>query len=82
MSLVAQNLPNNPPRWPEVNEVVRKILTAFRNEGNPWERLGEWIHRVGWKHFFEVTELPFEKDMIDNYRQGRTTLNQSAHVRF
>jgi sulfite reductase beta subunit len=82
MSLVAQNLPNNPPRWPEVNEVVRKILTAFRNEGNPWERLGEWIHRVGWKHFFEVTELTFEKDMIDNYRHGRTTLNQSAHVRF
>jgi sulfite reductase beta subunit len=82
MSLVAQNLPNNPPRWPEVNEVVREILTAFRNEGNPWERLGEWIHRVGWKHFFEVTELPFEKDMIDNYRHGRTTLNQSAHVRF
>ena len=82
MSLVAQNLPNNPPRWPEVNEVVKKILTAFKNEGRPWERLGEWIDRVGWKHFFEVTGLPFEKDMIDNYRHARTTFNQSAHVRF
>ena len=82
MSLVAQNLPNNPPRWPEVNEVVKKILTAFKEEGRPWERMGEWIDRVGWKHFFEVTELPFEKDMIDNYRHARTTFNQSAHVRF
>jgi len=82
MSLVAQNLPNNPPRWPEVNEVVKKILTAFKEEGRPWERLGEWIDRVGWKHFFEVTGLPFEKDMIDNYRHARTTFNQSAHVRF
>jgi sulfite reductase beta subunit len=82
MSLVAQNLPNNPPRWPEVNEVVKKILTAFKKEGRPWERLGEWIDRVGWKHFFEVTGLPFEKDMIDNYRHARTTFNQSAHVRF
>jgi sulfite reductase beta subunit len=82
MSLVAQNLPNNPPRWPEVNEVVKKILLAFKDEGRPWERLGEWIDRVGWKHFFEVTGLPFEKDMIDNYRHARTTFNQSAHVRF
>jgi sulfite reductase beta subunit len=82
MSLVAQNLPNNPPRWPEVNEVVKKVLLAFKEEGRPWERLGEWIDRVGWKHFFDVTGLPFEKDMIDNYRHARTTFNQSAHVRF
>jgi len=80
--LVAQNLPNNPPRWPEVNEVVGRILTAFKKEGQPWERLGEWIDRVGWKHFFAVTDLVFEKDMIDNYRHARTTFNQSAHVRF
>jgi sulfite reductase beta subunit len=62
--------------------VVKKILTAFQKEGRPWERMGEWIDRVGWKHFFEVTGLPFEKDMIDNYRHARTTFNQSAHVRF
>jgi len=82
MSLVAQNLPNNPPRWPEVNDVVKRILEVFRAEGRPWERLGEWVDRVGWKHFFSETGLTFEKDMIDNYRHGRSTLNQSAHVRF
>ena len=82
MSLVAHNLPNNPPRWPEVTEVVGQILTAFKKEGRPWERMGEWIDRVGWKHFFEVTGLTFDKDMIDSYRHARTTFNQSAHVRF
>ncbi len=82
MSLVAHNLPNNPPRWPEVTEVVGQILESFRKEGRPWERMGEWIERVGWKHFFEITGLTFEKDMIDSYRHARTTFNQSAHVRF
>lgn len=82
MSLVAHNLPNNPPRWPEVTEVVGRIIEAFKEEGRPWERVGEWIARVGWKHFFEVTGLIFDKDMIDSYRYARTTFNQSAHVRF
>ena len=82
MSLVAHNLPNNPPRWPEVTEVVGQILEAFRKEGRPWERMGEWIGRVGWKHFFEATGLVFDKDMIDSYRHARTTFNQSAHIRF
>lgn len=82
MSLVAHNLPNNPPRWPEVSEVVGQILDAYRKEGKPWERMGEWIERVGWKHFFEATGLFFDKDMIDSYRHARTTFNQSAHVRF
>ena len=80
--LVAQNLPNNPPRWPEVNEVVGRILEVYAKEGKRWERLGEWIDRVGWKHFFEATGLVFEKDMIDTYRHARTTFNQSTHIRF
>lgn len=80
--LVAQNLPNNPPRWPEVNEVVGRIIEVYAGEGKPWERLGEWIERVGWKHFFAATGLAFEPEMIDNYRQARTTFNQSAHIRF
>ncbi|MDH4127849.1 MAG: dissimilatory-type sulfite reductase subunit beta [Spirochaetota bacterium] len=82
MRLVAQNLPNNPPRWPEVNEVVNTILMAYKKGGKPWERLGEWIERIGWKRFFEETNLKFEKDFIDSYRYARTTFNQSAHVRF
>lgn len=82
MKLVAHGLPNNPPRWPEVNDVVKKILMTYKNGGRPWERLGEWIDRIGWKEFFDSTDLKFDEDMIDNYRYARTSFNQSAHVRY
>ncbi len=82
MSLVADDIPNNPPRWPEVNEILGRILKAYQEGGRPWERMGEWIERVGWKRFFKETDLSFEIDMIDSYRHARTTFNQSAHVRF
>ena len=45
--LVVANLPNNPPRWPEVAEVVRKILNAYRQNAKDWELMGEWIERIG-----------------------------------
>ena len=62
MSLVAQGLPNNPPRWPEVNDIVGKILMAYKAGGKPWERLNEWIDRIGWKRFFEECDLEFQID--------------------
>ena len=82
MSIVAHNLPNNPPRWPEVTAVIGQILYAYKEGGRPWERVGEWINRIGWKRFFEEANLTFDEDMIDSYRHARTTFNQSAHVRF
>ncbi|MBF0310666.1 MAG: dissimilatory-type sulfite reductase subunit beta [Magnetococcales bacterium] len=82
MKLVCHGLPNNPPRWPEVNEVVKRILMAYKEGGRDWERLGEWVDRIGWRRFFEVTGLEFDKYMIDSYRYSRVSLNKSAHVRF
>lgn len=82
MKLATYGLPNNPPRWPEVTEAVKKILDIYRQEALMFERVGEWIERVGWKHFFAVTGFEFTKYHIDNYRFARTTFNTSAHVRF
>jgi sulfite reductase beta subunit len=80
--LVAAGLPNNAPRWPEVGAVVKKILAAYKSDANDWERMGEWVERIGWPRFFEMTELPFTKYHIDNWRGGRANLNASAHIRF
>ncbi len=80
--LVASNIPNNAPRWPEVAVVVKKILKAYKENANEWERVGEWVERIGWKRFFELTDLPFTKYHIDNWRGSRNNLNQSAHIRF
>jgi sulfite reductase beta subunit len=80
--LVAAGLPNNPPRWPEVTEIVLKILYAYKENARPFERMGEWIGRIGWARFFELTGLPFTKYHIDNWRGSRGSLNASAQVRF
>lgn len=80
--LVAAGLPNHAPRWPEVGEVVRKILATYKADGKPWERMIDWIDRIGWPAFFEKTGLPFTKYHIDNWRGGRANLNASAHIRF
>jgi sulfite reductase beta subunit len=79
--LVAAGLPNNPPRWPEVTEIVLKILYAYKGDARPYERMAEWIGRIGWARFFELTGLPFTKYHIDNWRGSRGSLNASAQVR-
>ena len=80
--LVVSGLPNNAPRWPEVAETVKKILAAYKEDGRPWERMSEWIDRIGWPRFFELTSLPFTKHHIEDWRGGRNALNQSSHVHF
>lgn len=80
--LVAAGLPNNPPRWPEVTEVVLNILYAYKDNARPFERMGEWIARIGWPRFFEITGLPFTKYHVDDWRLARTSLNASTHLYF
>jgi sulfite reductase beta subunit len=82
MKMVAAGLPNNPPRWPEVTEVVLKIVRAYKEDGRPWERVSDWIDRIGWPRFFEKTGLVFTKYLIDDYKHARQSLNASTHIRF
>ena len=80
--LVMSGLPNNAPRWPEVAAVVKNILRVYQADGRPYERIADWIDRIGWKAFFEKTGLPFTKYQIDDWRWSRMSLNSSAHLRF
>jgi len=81
MKLAVWGLPNNPPRWPEISVAVRKILDAYKEGGKPYERVGEWIERIGWQRFFEKTGFPFTKYHIDDSPEALSTLNRSAMVR-
>jgi sulfite reductase beta subunit len=80
--LVVANLPNNPPRWPEVEEIVMKILYTYKDDARDYERMGEWIDRIGWPRFFEMTNLAFTKHHLDTWTGARHRMNASAHVRF
>ena len=80
--LVAAGVPNNPPRWPEATAIVKQILKSYKEGAKDWERINDWIERIGWPRFFEVTGLPFTKYHIDNWRGARNSLNASTHIRF
>jgi len=80
--LVASGIPNNPPRWPEATAIVKKILNTYKDDARDWERINDWIDRIGWSRFFELTGLPFTKYHIDHWRGSRKSLNSSTHIRF
>jgi sulfite reductase beta subunit len=82
MKMVASGIPNNPPRSTEAAEVVKKILHTYKEDAHPWERIADWVDRIGWPRFFEKTGLPFTKYLVDDWRGSRANLNSSAHIRF
>ena len=62
--------------------IVKRILRAYKDDARDWERVNDWIDRIGWPRFFELTELPFTKFHIDNWRGARKSLNASTYIRF
>src|SRR5512141_224851 len=65
--LVIPFLPNTPPRWPEVTDAVRHIVETWAAHAHKHERMGEWIERIGWERFFDLTGIPFAPQLIDDY---------------
>ncbi len=74
-------IPNNPPRWPEVTDAIVKIVKVYAENARKHERLGEWVERVGWPRFFELTGFEFTKYHIDDFRYAGTTFKRSAQLR-
>ena len=73
---------NNPPRWPEVVDAVENIVKVWAKNARKFERIGEWIDRIGWKRFFELTGIEFTKHHIDDFKHAGLTYHTSAHIRF
>ena len=75
-------LPNNPPRWPEAVEAVKKIVDVYASHARKYERMGEWIERVGWPKFFELTGFEFTRYHIDDYKHAGLSYARSAQIRY
>ena len=75
-------IPNNPPRWPEVTDAVRNLVEVWATNARKYERMGEWIERIGWPKFFDLTGIEFTKQHIDSFKHAGTTFNTSAQIRF
>ena len=76
-------LPNNPPRWPETTDTIKRIIEVYAAEANKYERLGEWAERIGWEKFFEKCGLEFTHHLIDDFRDpAYFTWRQSTQFKF
>jgi sulfite reductase beta subunit len=76
-------LPNNPPRWPEVTDCIKRIVDVYSANARKYERLGEWAERIGWEKFFEKCELEFTHHLIDDFRDpAYFTWRQSTQFKF
>ena len=74
-------LPNNPPRWPEVTSAVKALVELYAAHAKPFERMGEWIERIGWPRFFRMAKIPFTRDHIDDFTHAGETYKRSVQLR-
>ncbi len=74
-------IPNEPPRWPSVVAAVRNIVEVYAANARKFERLGEWVERVGWPRFFDLTGIEFTKYHLDDFRHAGETFARSMHLR-
>lgn len=75
-------LPNNPPRWPEVVSAVKNIVEVYGKHAQKDERMGDWIERVGWATFFQLTNIPFSWKHIDDFAGAQSTYRTTTHIKF
>jgi len=80
--VVIPYIPNEPPRWPTAVEWIKKILEVYSQHAKKYERVGDWIERIGWEKFFELTDIPFTWHLIDDYRLAYDTYRTSIHFKF
>ena len=74
-------IPNNPPRWPEVVAAVANLVKVYAANAQKFERMGEWIERIGWPKFFQLTGIGFTKYHIDDFKHAGETYKRSIHMR-
>ncbi len=78
--LAVPYIPNNPPRWPEVVSAVKNIVDVWAKNARPYERMGEWIERITWPRFFEMTGIEFGKEHIDDFKHAGLSYNRTAQL--
>ncbi len=75
-------IPNNPPRWPEVTSAIRNLVELWASNAKKHERMGEWIGRIGWPKFFQMSGIEFTKQHIDDFKHAGLTFKRSTHLTF
>lgn len=74
-------IPNEPPRWPTAVKAVLNIVVTYAKNARKFERMGEWIERIGWPQFFNLTGIEFTKYHIDDFTHAGESFKRSAQLR-
>jgi dissimilatory sulfite reductase beta subunit len=80
--MVVPFMKNNPPRWPEVTDVLKKIVDVYAGSARRYERMGEWIERIGWERFFSLTGIPFTENHIDDFTHAVETYRTTTQFKW
>jgi len=80
--MIVPYLPNHPPRWPEVTDVLKKVVNLYAERARKYERMGEWIERIGWEKFFDLTGIPFTEQHIDDFTHAVDTYRTTTQFKW
>ncbi len=80
--MVIPYIPNNPPRWPELVSAAKNIVEVYAANARKWERMGEWINRIGWERFFTLTDIPFTEQHIDDFTHAVETFRTTTQFKW
>ena len=80
--MIVPYLPNNPPRWPEVVDIIKGVVNVYAEHARKYERMGEWIERIGWETFFRLTDIPFTEQHIDDFTYARETFRTTTQFKW
>lgn len=80
--LVIPYIPNEPPRWDTLVKEIRKIVELWIAGAKKHERIGEWVERIGWEKFFEISGLPFNSKLIDDFTFSVPTFRSTSQFKF
>ncbi len=61
-------------------DAVKNIVDVYAANARKYERMGEWIERIGWPRFFELTGIPFTRYHIDDFKHAGHELRTVAHT--
>ena len=73
---------NNPPRWPEITEAIKTLVEVWKDGAKKYERMGDFIERIGWPKFFELTGIEFTKYHIDDYKNAGLSFQRTTWQKF
>ena len=58
------------------------MVEIWVENAKPGERYGEWVERIGWEKFFEISGLEFTDKHIDDFTFSVKTFRTTSNFKY